>query len=253
MFRMSRKQDGPRFIFHGNAMPFGGRIEAVDEVEHRELIKGPPAAALPVVGGWSVATSTGSQCQDVFKWGVTVADCKGEWQGGLRYVTTVTSSISGFTAKNGPLVFAARRLQITMESTHDGPDNQPSFVPTVTIFDGLQLDGAPITFPGNQDLSDNCLATCPTFDEFAQKFGGNGDPRPLGDFVVSSFVRSVNWKDQTFPGNVLSVEGFGNLYFGEVLLNRNNRRVTMVRLAMGCAVQAVAACAEADPNGTWTN
>jgi hypothetical protein len=265
---MSRTQDGPRFIFHGNAMPFGARIEAINDKPHLELVKGPPAAALPVTGGWSIATSTGSSCHDVFKWGATVADCKGEWLGGLQYRTTIVSSVSDVYAKNDPHVFEATRIELRMVSNHDGLDKQPSIVPTEIGFEGMRLDGEPIAVP-----FDNDLTRFPTFAEFEREYQSNesffgkyqsclkhpqgtgrfGDPFPRtsGGFVATSFVRSVAWKGETFLGNALPLKGFGTLFFGEVLCNENNRRITMVRLALGCAVQATGGCGEGDPNGTW--
>jgi len=265
---MSRTQVGPRFIFHGNAMPFGARIEAVNGEPHLELVKGPPAAALPVAGGWSLATSTGSNHRDLFKWGATVADCKGERLGDLHYRTTVISSIADVFAKNDPHVFAADHIEIKVVSDHYEPGEQPRIVPKQISFEGLLLDNKPIKVNFNQDLTN-----FPTFDEFECEYrtnrhffdkyqvclkqpeGGSsfGDrlPRTLGGFVLTSFAASVDFDGQTVPGNVLSVEGFGNIYFGEVLMKEDNRRVTMVRLAMGCAAQAQVALGEVDHNGGY--
>jgi hypothetical protein len=53
------------------------------------------------------------------------------------------------------------------------------------------------------------------------------------------------------PGHVLAVEGFGVIYFGEILLNDRERRVTMVRMKLGCANAGQAVFAENAPNGTW--
>ena len=249
-------------------MPFGGRIEAIDEKPHLELIKGPPSAALPVVGGWSVATSSGSFHKEWFEWGATVADCKGEWKGGEHYVTTVSCSIADLVARNAPNVFEAREIRIRMLSDHNGIDNQPHIVPTEMVFDGMQLNGRPISI-----VHDNDFSSFPTLAQFEQEYQKNESffkkyqaclrhphgapkfgaplPRTPGGFVAASFVRGLNWSGQSIQGNVLSLKGFGSIYFGEVLLNDNNRRITMVRLEMGCAGQATAAAGEADPNGTW--
>ena len=267
---MSRKQEGPRFIFHGNAMPFGGRIEAVSEIPQYELIKGPPSAALPVTGGWSIATSAGSHHRDWFQWGASVADCKGEWLGGQHYLTTVISSIADLSARNEPHVFEADYLRIKMISEHTGPDHAPHIVPREIVFGGLRLNRHPITVNYDHDFAD--FPTLTQFEQEYQKsesffkkyqaclrhpFGAPtfGDPLPRtpGGYVAASFVRSVTWNGEEHPGHVLQVQGFGNIYFGEVLLNADNRRVTMVRLAMGCSLQASASGPEGDPNGTWTN
>lgn len=76
-------------------------------------------------------------------------------------------------------------------------------------------------------------------------------PRVSGGYVVCSIVSSIKWGTKTIAGNVLYQEGFGSIYFGEVLINEYNRRYTLVRLAMGSDVEAHVAYAEGDPNGSW--
>jgi hypothetical protein len=265
---MSRQPVGPRFIFHGNAMPLGARILA-DNQKDLELIQGPPSAALPVTGGWVTATAAGNRAHPVFKWGASLADCKGQGLGGLQFTTTAMASIADVQAKNDPHLFEASLLRIQIVSTHNGPDEQFAIVPTETVFGGLKLDNETITVP-----FDNDLARFPTFGLFEQEYRRNqsffdkyqvclkhpegvepklGDPLPRnkGGYVVTSFVRSVSYKGKTYPGNVLSVDGFGSIYFGEVLMKEDSRRISMVRLMLGCAVQAVATCAEVDDNGNY--
>ena len=265
---MSRKEDGPRYIFRGDATPFGARIEAVNEKPQYELIKGPPAAALSAVGGWSIATSSGSCCHDSFKWGATVADCKGEWNGGPLFVSTGMASIADVYIKNDPHVFDVRQLRITVVSEDDDPYGQPRIAPTEIVFEGMRLDGQSITVTYDDDLT-----KFPTFDGFEQEYKTNRSffdkyqpalkqfpagvfgaplPRTAGDYTPVPFVRSVTWNGKTSEGNVLSLKGFGNIHFGEVLLGEYYRRVTMVRLALGCALRASASLAGTDPSGTWT-
>ena len=50
---------------------------------------------------------------------------------------------------------------------------------------------------------------------------------------------------------MLRFEGFGSIYFGEVIMNEYNRRFTLVRVEMGSDVEANVAFAEGDPNGSW--
>lgn len=266
---MSRQQDGPLFNFHGNAMPFGARIDTINDKPAPDLIQGPPAAALAVVGGWSVATATGSRCHDVFKWGATVADCKGESLGGQHFRTTVMSSIGDVWIKNDPIVFEARQLRIRVVSDHPAPAVQPSIVPTETLFDGLLVGGDSIMVPYDDDL-----ISFPTFEKFEAQYKGDQDfynkyqgclkhpqgstpkhgddlPRNEGGYVVMTFVRNVVWRERTYQGNILPVKGFGNIHFGEVLMKEDTRRITMVRLEMGCSVQADCALAEVDHNGNY--
>jgi hypothetical protein len=266
---MSRKQNGPRYIFRGEATPFGARIEAVNEKPNYELIKGPPAAALSAVGGWSIATSSGSCCHDSFKWGATVADCKGEWKGGQLYVSTGMASIADVYIKNNPHVFEASQLRIRVVSEDDDLYGQPRIAPRETVFEGMRLDEQSITV--TYDVDD--LTKFPTFDEFEREYQTNRSffdkyqpalrrfpdagefgaplPRTPGGYTPIPFVRKVKWKEE-IQGNVLSLKGFGNIHFGEVLMGEYSRRVTMVRLELGCALRGSASLAGTDPGGTWT-
>ena len=72
-------------------------------------------------------------------------------------------------------------------------------------------------------------------------------------YVVTSIVKAIRWRKRSYEGNRLYLKGFGALYFGELLMNETNRRLTMVRFAMGSEMGALAAAGEADPNGEWTN
>src|SRR5215210_2553329 len=105
-----------RFIFHGNAMPFGGRITKKNDSTLLATIAGPPAAALAVVGGFSTATSGAAKPHDAFSWGGTFAEAKGEMLAKDVYRTTVTSSISKVWAKNDPHIFEADTLRVKMVS-----------------------------------------------------------------------------------------------------------------------------------------
>jgi hypothetical protein len=49
---------------------------------------------------------------------------------------------------------------------------------------------------------------------------------------------------------VLPVPGFGIIYFGEILLNDHEWRVTAMRMQLGSANTGQAVFAENDPNGT---
>jgi hypothetical protein len=63
-------------------------------------------------------------------------------------------------------------------------------------------------------------------------------------------VNSIKWGSKTIDGNALQVDGFGTIYFGEVLMNEYSRRFTLVRLAMGSDVRADVALGEGDSNGS---
>jgi len=264
---MSQNQEGLLFNFHGVSTPFSGRIKALNNVPHHELIKGPPGAALSVAGGWSLSTSIGSNHGEWFKWGATVADCKGEQAGKNQFRTTCIAQIADLQAKNDPFLFEADLIRLKMVSHHDGgPAGASRIVPAEMVFDGVRLNGQVIEVHHDNDFSNFPTLTafekeyqtnraffakhCAHFKQAEADFG-KALPRTSGGFVVSTFVRGFDYQGERRTGNTLALKGFGTLHFGEVLQKADNRRVTMVRLEMGCAMAASSGAGEVDQNGTW--
>jgi hypothetical protein len=219
-----------------------------------------------VTGGLSRATGAAANPHPAFRWGATLAEAKGDLLTNGNYVTTVTSSISQASATNTPHIFEADVLRAVLVSTHT-PFKPASIRIQEAVFggsQGIRLNGDRIEVEQHNDLN-----LAPTLDAFEDKYqtdkafferhqgglkpGTFGDPIPRtsSGYVITSIVRRLKWKNQTYEGYILRLTGFGTLYFGEVVMNDNARRLTMVRLRMGSAIGAEVAYAEAEPNGTW--
>jgi hypothetical protein len=263
---MSTKTEPRRIIFQGNATPFGARIVSIEQKPFHDIVPGPPSSSLSVEGGRSLGESHGSGYRDIFRWGATLADCKGELRTDGHPVTTVISSIEEFTTVNKPHKFEAGRLRVAMTSDL-GPTGQPRITPFQISFDELRIDGDAIEIE-----HDNDFIGLPTFSEFEAEYQRDQAfyhkyqhclqkpgpfqsalPRLPGGQVALSFVHSFKWQGKDHPGNVLELAGFGKLYFGEVLMTANTRTMTMVRLVLGCSVGGSAAAAQGDPTISWGN
>jgi hypothetical protein len=135
-------------------------------------------------------------------------------------------------------------------------------------FVGLSLDGQSIEPQLNDDLMrltrwqdlENEYRTNRKFFEscsFAQDSAkapvafGQPVPYTAGSYALASFVRSIRLGNVEIPGHQLAVRGFGVIYFGEILLNDRERRVTMVRVQLGCDNEGQGVFGETDPNGTY--
>ena len=269
-----------RFIFHGNAVAAGVVLTKVGETPQDRPSPIHGQSSLPVIGGHSESFAPGSDpsFSEFFSYG----ECRTQADGVVNErgtVTTVSASVKKIRMINRPspdeapdphpIEFVAGALSLRLRSTH-GLEGQPSieFVERPK-FEGMSLDGRPIEvelrpqfleLTRMEDLEDRFKKDQAFFSDCRLWFMrsprqrppsfGKGIPRVNG-YAVSSIVRGIRWGDKVIEGHVLRLKGFGSIYFGEVLMNEYNRRLTLVRVQMGSEVELRAAFAEGDPNGTW--
>jgi hypothetical protein len=84
-------------------------------------------------------------------------------------------------------------------------------------------------------------------------------PRLLQTYgtTYATIVRSIKWAGDPYPGatieqHVVTVPDFGKIFFGEILITDQSRRLTMVRLELGSPIGGVVACGEVETNGSWS-
>jgi hypothetical protein len=271
-----------RFIFHGNAVAAEVFLTRTGEIQNYDIHPVNGQSSLPVIGGHSESAVLEPQfpgeLAKVFAYGECRTMADGRFDAHGVAVTIVQSAVSGVRVTNepapgesgpSPSVFKADMLSLAIQSRHP-LKGQPSidFMETPQ-FQGLSLDGLPIEVELNEELMrlgryrdlEKKFRTSPKFfQECRDSFATFGRKRPLsfgamipraGGYALCSFVRSIRWGDQVIPGHVLVRQGFGSIYFGEILLNDRERRVTMVRMQLGSQYGGQASLAETAPNGTW--
>jgi hypothetical protein len=270
-----------RFVFHGNAVAAEVFLTKIGNVEQTAINPVTGQSSLPVIGGKSVSEvltpSLSAQLASVFSYGAARTNAEGIFEG-KNAITTVEASVNDVRVTNrpapkqsadlSPIEFRAGALSLSLRSTHP-PKGQPhiEFAQTPQ-FQGVSLNGKPILLELNTELmqlsrwSDlakrfrtnrKFFESCPfgPFDPKSPLAFGQEIPYAAGSYALCSFVRSIKWGDQTIAGHVLTHPGFGSIYFGEILLNDRERRITMVRMQLGCENAGQAVFAEGDPNGTY--
>jgi hypothetical protein len=77
------------------------------------------------------------------------------------------------------------------------------------------------------------------------------ESRKKKGFVLCSLVEELQGaKPGTSFGHVLHVPGFGNIFFGELVVAPNSYRLTMMRIEMGCLAEGTISAASAFTNGS---
>jgi hypothetical protein len=270
-----------RFVFHGNAVAAEVFLTKIGNVEQTVINPVTGQSSLPVIGGKSesevLTPSLPAQLANVFFYAGARTKAQGVFEG-KNAVTTVEASVHDVRVTNrpapeesddlSPIEFRAGALSLSLRSTHP-PKGQPriEFAETPQ-FDGLSLNGQPILLELNTELMqlarwtdlEKRFRTNRGFFESCA-FGLTDPKRPLtfgkdipytvGSYALCSFVRSITWGNRTIPGHVLVQRGFGTIYFGEMLVNDRERRVTMVRMQLGSQNGGQAVFAENAPNGTF--
>jgi hypothetical protein len=275
-----------RFIFHGNAVAASVYLTRVGGIEQYQAAPIDGQSSLPVIGGHSQSPIVGTptlqgDLPKVFSYTGAHTEADGRVRDDGAAVTLVHAEVSSVQVTNQPsagepnegipIVFTASLLSLSMFSTHPPAQELPTieFVSGTPIFQGLTLGGQPIELELNtelmglahwDDLEKNFRTNRKFFDDVCDSFRSPGPgrpnfgepiPRARGTYAMCSFVRSIRWGGRRTPGHVLPLTGFGAVYFGEMLLNDRERRVTMVRMQLGSNSAGQAVFAENDPNGTW--
>jgi hypothetical protein len=97
-----------------------------------------------------------------------------------------------------------------------------------------------------------------TFSALKAAPGGSALRRADDGAMHGTIVKRLAWKGQEFPGSTIdpdqpgavSVPGFGRVFFGEIAMAPQVRRLTMVRVALGSPVGGDFACADFMDNGS---
>ncbi|MEO8130212.1 MAG: hypothetical protein ABJF23_00265 [Bryobacteraceae bacterium] len=269
-----------RFVFHGNAAAAGVVLTKIGKIPQDKPIPVHGQSALPVTGGHSESFVAGSDPSfaGIFSYG----ECRTQVDGVLREQTATTTlrvSLEKIRLINRPsddedphprdIEFVASALSLQMRSTH-GAQGQPSieFVEKPK-FEGMFLEGRPIhlelrpqfleltrmadlekRFKEDRNFFSDCRLWFMRGPRQPKPSFGKNIPRVNG-YAVSSIVRSIRWGNEAIEGHILRRKGFGAIYFGEVLINEYNRRLTLVRVQMGSQNELRGAFVEGDANGSW--
>lgn len=268
----------PRFAFHGTAAALSGRIMAPTPT----WLDPGGASALPVEGGVSTASIPESDFAGIIHFKGAATHAQGD-----RHETPVRSGarrtpprstqahtgadVWGLTVKAGAVAVTVGSLCAELTALCDYNAQQPS----IGTMDGACFDDVRIgrhrlivtidrRFFKTHDTHDKLCALCdapharraPRAVLSGPRSRGAGDLAVTHAPIVTTIVKSMRWQGRPFPRasidhHVLTLPGVGQIYFGEMLVSGNTRRLTMMRVAFAGPVAVEAACCEVEAGGTW--
>jgi len=277
-----------RFIFRGNAAAIGGRIVRPTDL----VLDSSTASSLTVVGGRSRAQATATRFGQWVSFGGAATSAEGLFddvkqqievtygrvaEDTLTTSTRVSADVTALSVGDKPKLMV-KRLHASLSAKSPGASGEPAIAPgSDAAIDGAAIDryGLIVTLsttPFQTYDTMSKLLTAAEDPQFVRKSGGHlfmksavrgTSASPASRLVYSNgttyatIVKSIKWAGDPYPGatieqNMVTVPDFGKIFFGELLITEQSRRLTMLRLELGSPIGGVIACAEVENNGSWS-
>ena len=277
-----------RFVFRGNAAAFGGRIVRPQDV----VLEATGASSLTVSGGrstWSTkdvrfgdfvrlrsASTFAEGLFDDTKKAVALSNHQ-VLEETLTTTTRVRSEVKELVVGGTPQ-FKAKLVRASLTGASPAASYEPSLrVEDETAIEGVTIDGHQLEVELERVVFQRYdtrakLLTAVDDPKFVKTNGryfymntpaAGGQPPARGrlvresGYILGTIVKQITWRDDPFPGAVIDensviVPEFGTIYFGEILINANARRLTMLRLRLGSPTGGEGTFVEVDTNGSWS-
>lgn len=269
---MSHQPRERTFWFRGNAVAFGGQIES----PVCETLDAQGSSVLPPTGGFASTTVGGFNYKNIVAFervSSTVAGRVTEHDGERTYDTQVTVAVEGLNVLD---MVTADRVVARLTSTHPEEKNEPQMLPIGSYFENLRIAGVEIEMALHPELArsaDYAALTAICAEQFRDIPGNpqdlenrpdtgvrpwkSGQPSPIFEdrLLLAPLFEAAERRSyppagaKAVEGHGIDIPGFGTIYLGEYLISRDSRRLTMVRIDLGCPVEGTIVVAYGGING----
>ncbi len=239
-------------------------------------------SSLSVVGGRSVSTFSGPAEKYKgylsFESATTFAEGKFDdlkkaialTHGKVREETLVTSTrvraeINRLTVGTEKRLTVGRMVAELRSTSPRRGASEPTIPVGEVDISGLAIDGfgLRVVFDANVFVEHDTHAKLPrmvTKAAFAKKYGPQFFANRAGSIkqrkqIHATLATRIEWEGEKNPraeivaNNVVVVENFGKIFFGEILINAGSRRLTLMRLELGSDGGGGAGGPDVDTNG----
>ena len=267
-------QNGKYYIFSGHAIGVAAQFHRLDDLENlNHVVPTLAASVLPPTGGLSQDHRT-NYCFDVDqprkRTLISVRRVETKAEGRTlpdRWDTEVEADIDTVQVV-GKLEIGSVKLHLL--SSRDAQSDRITVSTKGSSIEGMRLGGVtakvtldmePITFCGTKDQLADYYRNQPLAwrNANAHRFAADpatGEFRDLHGKCKFSLVQDIELSGKPDPehpvtkdGYTIIWKGFGRIILGEVHVKGNDRRVTMVRLAMGSDAGGSGSVGDGSSNG----
>jgi hypothetical protein len=229
-----------RFLYHAHATALAGTLRK----PFSEHIQAQASSTLSVTGGISNNRIEKFRHRDLLSCEAAYTTAVGHAEDDV-HTTLITATVEGLNVLH---VLTADRVVTRIACRHRlDASQEPSILTVGSYFENLKIAGRPVEFEYNEDL----LAAWDTFQKvregMAKNAGQAADLQAVGGSIFRKIEAPLGLevKDSSiyFPE-------FGNIYFGELYIWPNRRKLTMIRLELGCSHEGDVTICDGDGNGS---
>ncbi len=268
-----------RFQYHGYAIGISGQITR----PINQLVSSQAVSALAPVGGYSSAKQEGYRLLEILSHGGVTSEVTGNHNATTgNYETSVTATMHGLNIGN-VLLLESGTAYLSLIHPPDG--GQPRIAPRGSFFRNLRIAGQEIELESRVDDYSNTLDTMDGLRkrykedaEFRERFlkeahvGKENELHekqrkyfpwrnitdkaelPVSKAQEKTVVPLFIVKNPSAPGfhvsgNVITVENFGTVVIGELVIGGFGRRLTMLHADLGSPTDGDLSCIVAEGNG----
>ena len=266
-----------RYIFHGHANGVSANIRRPD----RRLLPVQGCSTLPVTGGLSESKIGPKKLDDLVSFEAVSSSAHGDYVDAAAGVATTLGEVDFDAVPTETrvksevlgLVILGRvhiaRAAVGLISQSAVGEEQPVIRLEGNVLEGVRIDDSRLSIT----LAEDFFQDCSTMDELATRHAAglavhharlflpavSGADEFTGfdeanGIVKVTIVQEIRWDGEPHPtahidGHVVTVPDFGRIYFGEMFITGDSRRLTMVRFQLGSPTGGEVTAAEGETNG----
>ncbi len=248
-----------KFLYHAQAVGASGYLT----LPFQEQIEIQASAALPTNGGHGSARSENFNHRNILSFHHAESTVIGSYSARDKAHGTVSSVVVEGVSVMG--VVTCDRVVMRLTSKHDDGGVEPSFMIHGSHFDNLRIAGHPI----HAELATDLFSEYSTWSKLSDAYKksdkvrkeiksltllqreDNALPESKG-IVGVTLARNLDKLPGglTRNGHGIYVPHFGTVYLGEFFISRTCRRLMMLHVDLGCAVEGCGGVGSGEGNGS---
>jgi hypothetical protein len=247
------KPQNSRFLYRAQGLVAGGFLQRPTD----ELIEPQGgASSLSINGGYNSSRIENFRHRDIISIGSGYTVVSGRKSvDNERFETVVTSVVENLNILG---IVTAERIVARIASFHPDKDGaEPSITPLGSHIQGLRICGRYVNFTC---IADN-FQGFETYHGLEQKIRSHDvmkhqiiDGRGWAEkgMLPLSLVQGVTWGNETCSSlgrNTIEIPEFGVVHLPELIVSQQTRRLTMLRVELGCAVDGSFSAGDVEGDG----